>query len=69
MVEERTQTHTCHAHACTRAVPPRMFMCRAHWFSLRKPIRDAIWNEYRSGQEIDKRPSLRYLAVQQRAIA
>src|SRR5688572_3792847 len=61
-------SHTCHAHGCERAVPPSMFMCRAHWYSLRKPMRDAIWREYRRGQEIDKSPSLRYLAVQQRAI-
>ena len=31
-------------------------------------MRDAIWREYRPGQESDKRPSLRYLAVQQRAV-
>ena len=31
-------------------------------------MRDAIWREYRKGQEIDKKPSLRYLAVTQRAI-
>lgn len=43
-------------------------MCRKHWLSLRSPMRDAIWREYRRGQEVDKRPSARYLAVQQRAI-
>jgi hypothetical protein len=31
-------------------------------------MRDAVWREYRRGQEVDKRPSVRYLAVQQRAI-
>lgn len=31
-------------------------------------MRDAIWREYRNGQEISKRPTFRYLAVQQRAI-
>lgn len=45
-----------------------MFMCRAHWFSLRKALRDAIWREYRPGQENDKRASPRYLAVQRRAV-
>lgn len=60
--------HTCHAHGCTAAVPPRMFACRRHWYGLPKKIRDAIWREYRSGQERDKRPSLRYLAVQQLAV-
>jgi len=30
---------------------------------------DAIWREYREGQEIDKRASRRYIAVQQLACA
>jgi len=60
--------HTCHAHGCKLPVPERMLMCRTHWFSLRRAIRDAIWQEYRPGQEIEKDPSVRYLAVQQRAI-
>lgn len=45
-----------------------MFMCRQHWFSLRKPLRDAIWKEYRPGQENTKSPSARYMAVQKRAV-
>jgi len=61
--------HTCHAHGCTKSVPPRMFMCRAHWFSLPRATQASIWREYRAGQEDDKKPSLRYLAVQQRAVA
>jgi hypothetical protein len=44
-----------------------MLACRKHWHSLPKAIQDAIWREYRTGQEIDKRPSLRYLAVQRLA--
>jgi hypothetical protein len=31
-------------------VPPEMFMCRRHWFSLPKAMRDAIWRTYRAGQ-------------------
>jgi hypothetical protein len=46
-----------------------MFACRAHWFALRKKTRDAIWREYRPGQENDKKPSLRYLSVQRFACA
>lgn len=42
--------HTCHAAACEIRVPPEMFMCRKHWFSLPKRLRDAIWRTYRSGQ-------------------
>lgn len=61
--------HTCHAHGCTTVVSPRLFACRKHWFALRELLRKAIWREYRVGQEVRKDPSLRYLAVQQRAVA
>jgi len=60
--------HTCHATGCKRPVPPRMFMCRRHWFMLPKGHRDAIWAAYRPGQEIDKRPSREYLHVARAAI-
>jgi hypothetical protein len=40
-----------------------MWGCREHWFKLPKSLRDQVWKEYRPGQEIDKRPSMRYLAV------
>jgi len=42
--------HTCHATGCERPVPPEMFMCRPHWFSLPKSLRDRIWATYRPGQ-------------------
>ena len=61
--------HTCHAEGCDVEVPPRMFMCKPHWFSLPQPVRAAIWREYRAGQERDKRPSDRYMAVQRWAVA
>jgi len=62
-------SHTCHAPGCKRLVPPRMFACKHHWYRLPQKIRDAVWREYRVGQEIDKQPSARYLAVQQLACA
>lgn len=61
--------HTCNAHGCERRVPPSMFACKPHWFALPKKIRDAIWNEYRPGQEDDKEPSFRYMAVQRLAVS
>ena len=54
-------THSCHAHACEKAVPPKMFMCKRHWFMVPKPLRDAIWLTYRRGQEVDKQPTDAYL--------
>lgn len=64
-----TSVHTCHAHGCSRRVPPHMFACRQHWFALPAKLRTAILREYRSGQERDKQPSLRYMAVQRLAVA
>ena len=61
--------HVCHAHNCNAPVPPRMLFCRPHWFSLRRAVQEAIWREYRPGQETDKRPSLRYMAVQRLAVS
>lgn len=63
------QRHECHAHGCTTPVPPKMFMCKLHWYGLPTSLRDAIWREYRPGQERDKMPSVRYMAVQQLAIS
>lgn len=60
--------HTCHADGCDTPVPPRMFMCRAHWFMVPKPLRDRIWATYRPGQERDKQPSLEYLDTAMEAI-
>lgn len=60
--------HTCHARGCSVVVPPRLFMCREHWFALPKPLRDAIWREYVPGQEVGKTPSTGYLEVADEAI-
>lgn len=56
-------SHTCHWPDCQRAVPPAMWGCRTHWFTLPKALRDAIWREYRPGQEITKNPSKAYVEV------
>lgn len=55
--------HFCHWPGCERAVPPAMWGCRQHWFTLPKTLRDRVWREYRPGQEVDKRPSETYLQV------
>ena len=49
-------THTCHWPGCGRAVPPRMWGGREHWFRLPLELRDRIWSTYRPGQETDKKP-------------
>jgi len=62
-------THHCHAKGCQAAVPPKMFMCKKHWYALPKPMRDAIWAVYRPGQEQDKNPSRAYIETANEAIA
>jgi hypothetical protein len=62
-------SHTCHAPGCTRIVAPSKFACPTHWYALPQKIRDAIWREYEQGQEISKRVSWRYMAVQRLALA
>lgn len=61
-------THTCHAAGCNVPVPPKLFMCRRHWFMLPKRLRDAVWAVYVPGQEIRKDPTAVYIAVTDEAI-
>lgn len=61
-------SHTCHAYNCNRPVPPEMFMCRPHWFSLPKPLRNNIWTAYRNGQCDDYQISRAYANAAQAAI-
>lgn len=55
--------HGCHWPGCTVDVPPAVWGCRKHWYSLPRGLRDRIWAAYRPGQERDKRPSADYLEV------
>jgi hypothetical protein len=55
--------HHCHAVGCAVKVPPSMHMCAPHWRMVPEPIKRLIWKRYRPGQEIDKRPSLDYVAT------
>lgn len=56
-------SHTCHFPGCPKEVPPRLWGCKPHWFTLPKRLRDKIWATYRPGQEITKDPSEEYLAA------
>ena len=62
-------SHTCHATGCATPVPPKMFMCKQHWFRLPKTMRDEIWAVYVPGQEQRKDPTGEYLEVAQRCIS
>lgn len=58
-----TGKHYCHAVDCGEAVPPKMHMCLKHWRMVPKGVQDLIWKHYRTGQEIDKRPTIEYIAT------
>jgi hypothetical protein len=58
-----TQKHHCHWPDCTKAVPPAMWGCSAHWFALPAALRARVWATYRAGQEITKTPSPEYINV------
>src|SRR5271163_2281815 len=55
--------HHCHAVACETPVPPKMHMCLKHWCMVPKLVQDLIWHHYREGQEVDKKPSVEYIAM------
>lgn len=57
--------HTCHWPGCGKEVPPAMWGCKGHWFSLPKHLRDEICRTYRSGQELTKTPSAEYIEAAQ----
>lgn len=53
--------HLCHAMNCKTRVPPKMFMCRPHWYMLPKAMRDRLWELYVPGQERRKDPTTEYI--------
>jgi hypothetical protein len=69
LLESDNLIHRCHANGCEVEVPPKMFMCRKHWYKVPKRLQALIWKHYRPGQEIDKNPTKEYLAVMKEAIA
>lgn len=57
----QTRNHTCHWPGCTRQVPPAMWGCKPHWFTLPASLRGLIWRTFREGQEVNGTPSRNYL--------
>lgn len=53
--------HTCHAIGCNVEVPPCLLMCSKHWRMVPINLKREILASYRPGQEIDKKPSQKYL--------
>jgi hypothetical protein len=59
----QTREHHCHWPNCNRPVPPAMWGCKQHWFTLPLILRNKIWAAYRPGQEVNLTPSKEYIAV------
>lgn len=59
----QTRRHTCHWPGCNTLVPPAMWGCRPHWFTLPQHLRNAIWRVYVPGQEERNDPSVAYIAA------
>lgn len=64
----RAPKHTCHARGCKVTVPPRMFMCKHHWFALPERMRRKLWSLYVPGQERTKTPTPEYIEFAQECV-
>lgn len=61
--QPQTRDHHCHWPGCDKQVPPAMWGCSRHWFTLPPALRSRIWATYHPGQEIAGTPSPAYLAA------
>jgi hypothetical protein len=41
--------HRCPVGDCRVTVGPDRLMCRPHWYSVPRPVRDAVWAAWRTG--------------------
>lgn len=46
----RERVVTCAVQSCHSTVERGMLMCKSHWFSLPKPLRDDVWRTWRAVQ-------------------
>lgn len=60
--------HHCHARDCETPVPPKLLMCRKHWFMVPRELQNAVWRYYVPGQEIRKDPTPEYMEAQKAAV-
>lgn len=59
----QTREHTCHWPGCNRQVPPALWGCREHWYSLPQHLRIRVWAAYRIGQEVTMKVSPHYIQI------
>ena len=68
MSDHADASHACHVPGCGIPIPPKLLMCRRHWAMVPKGLQLAVWEHYRPGQELDKRPAHAYLRAAREAI-
>ena len=60
-------SRTCTAPGCISKLRAGQFLCRPHWFSLPKPLRDEVWRTWKliaPGANCDgKSPEQRLLEI------
>lgn len=59
----QTRNHHCHWPGCDKQVPPAMWGCKGHWFTLPAVLRARVWATYKPGQEVNGTPSAAYIEV------
>jgi len=42
--------HKCPGDGCDQGIPYNRLMCRADWYRVPKPLRDAVWETWDSGR-------------------
>jgi hypothetical protein len=42
---------SCAIPGCARPIDPSRLMCRCHWYTVPKELRDRVWATWRSGQD------------------
>lgn len=59
-----SRTNFCAVSDCDKTIPRSMLMCRSHWFSVPKVLRDQVWDTYhRNGVLSDKYWDAREAAI------
>ena len=60
--------HLCHNPNCGGQVKPQFVAHRSAWYALPPSLRYEIWQHYRPGQEVDKKPSREYADALRRCV-
>jgi len=60
--------HKCHANGCEALTEPKLLMCRPHWSMVSTPVQKEVYDNYRKGQSVTDRPSIKWIRAAREAI-